>query len=299
MKKIFSGCLLLLSTFGMAQTFPKAYVDSLTSVALARKSNNPIKLNRDSVLQLLFKASSPADRIGMFYDIVANYDELTPEQSLYYHRLILDSARKNNDKVLEASVLAELGFITSRNGRTADGLKMIYASLEKAEKTGNAQAIGIAYNNLGNCYPQNLELSRKYYELALDFSRKGNDYAFATYNLGSIGRIFEKENKHDSALAYYLEAYERCVDKNLVQALPFLLLSLSSLDTSSNALHYYGQISRFPGTIRNKAMQMRLYGSYANYYLRLKKWIPLFIILHLSIKRHKPQPFRLNSVLWI
>jgi hypothetical protein len=122
MKKIFSGCLLLLSILGMAQTFPKAYVDSLTAVALARKNNNPIKLNRDSVLHLLFKTASPAARIRMFYDIVANYDELTPEQSLYYHRLILDSARKNNDKVLEAAVLAELGFITSRNGSTAEGL---------------------------------------------------------------------------------------------------------------------------------------------------------------------------------
>ncbi|MEJ7674850.1 MAG: ATP-binding protein [Chitinophagaceae bacterium] len=74
------------------------------------------------------------------------------------------------------------------------------------------------------------------------------------------------------------------MDKNLVQALPFLLLSLSSLDTSSNALHYYGQISRFPGTIRNKAMQMRLYGSYANYYLRLKKMDSAFYYTSLVYK---------------
>ncbi|MEJ7674849.1 MAG: hypothetical protein WKF59_19670 [Chitinophagaceae bacterium] len=178
MKLFLSACLLILSITGLAQTFPKKYVDSLTAVALARKNNDPVKLNRDSVLHLLFKANSPADRISMFYDIVLGYDELTPEKSLYYHRLILDSARKNNDKVLEAAVLAELGFITARNGSTAEGLKMIYASLEKAEKTGNAQAIGIAYNNLGNCYPQNRELSRKYYELALDFFPEGERLRF-------------------------------------------------------------------------------------------------------------------------
>ncbi|MEJ7674895.1 MAG: hypothetical protein WKF59_19905 [Chitinophagaceae bacterium] len=40
---------------------------------------------------------------------------------------------KRKDKVLEAVVMAELGYITSRNGNTGGGLKMIYQSLEQAE----------------------------------------------------------------------------------------------------------------------------------------------------------------------
>ncbi len=271
MKKILSIGLLLLSVSGMAQTFPKAYIDSLTSVALARKNNDPITLNRDSVLQLLFKATLPADRIRMFYDIVGNYDELTPEQALYYHQLILDSTRKNKDKVLEAAVLAELGFITSRNGKTAEGLKMIYQSLEKAEETGNAQAIGIAYNNLGNCYPNNIQLSKEYYNKALTFSRKGKDYDFVVYNLGNIGNIFMKENKRDSALAYFLESYRLAVEKNVAQGIVYELFSLSELDDGANAFHYFQQISRFPFAVRNLDVQRSLDGKYAVYYMRSKK----------------------------
>ena len=124
MKHFFAACFLLLSVTGIAQTFPKKYVDSLTAVALARKSTHPLLLNRDSALQALWKAKDPADRIAMFYDIADYSDELSPERSLYYHRLILEGAQKRGDKVLEAAVMAELGYIISMNGNTAGGLKL-------------------------------------------------------------------------------------------------------------------------------------------------------------------------------
>ena len=195
MKKIFVVFFLLLCITATSQTFPKKVVDSLTAIALSHKCNHPVVLNRDSVLQLLFQAPSPADRIAMFYDIVSKYEVLTPESSLYYHTYILEEAKKRGDKVLEAAVMAELGFITSRNGNTVEGLKMIYEALEKAEATGNAQAIGIAYNNLGNCYPNNKKLSREYWLKALDYARKGNDYLFVCFNLGNLAGSLRSINK--------------------------------------------------------------------------------------------------------
>ena len=271
MKYFLIACFLILSVSGMAQTFPKKYVDSLTAVALARKSTNPVRLNRDSVLQLLFKAPSPAARIGMFYDIVVNYDDLRPERSLYYHKLILDRARKGGDKVLEAAVQAELGFIICQNGNTSDGLKMIYESLEKAEATGNAQAIGIAYNNLGNCYPNNLQLSKQYMTKALEYARSGGDHLFTCYDLGNISTMFMREGKRDSALAYSLEGYRLAVVKNLESAMPTGLLSLSSFDNSSNLLQYYQQASQMTTTIRSDQMKSRIYRLYAVYYLKEKR----------------------------
>jgi tetratricopeptide (TPR) repeat protein len=145
---------------------------------------------------------------------LAYSDELTPKQSLYYHEIILVGAQKMNDKVLEASVLAELGFITSMNGNTAEGLKMLYKSLELAEATGNAQALGIVYNNLGNCYPNNVQLSKNYYTKAYENSRKGNDYLFTCFNLGHLARILDREQKKDSALLLFIECYRLAVDKN-------------------------------------------------------------------------------------
>ena len=269
MKLFFSTCFLLITIFGKAQSFPKKYVDSLTAVALSKKSTHPLILNRDSVLQLLWQAPLPADRIAMFYDIVAYADELTPEQSLYYHQLILKEAQKRDDKVLEAAVMAELGFITSGNGNTAGGLKMLYKSLELAESTGNAQSIGIAYNNLGNCYPNNMQLSKDYMSKALEYARKGNDYLFVCFDLSNLARIFVQEQKRDSALAYYLESYRLAVDKNLEPGIPIVLLNLSSFDNKENNLRYYRQASLMPFAIRNSEMKSRIATRYANYYMQL------------------------------
>jgi two-component system NtrC family sensor kinase len=271
MKKIVVFCFLLLTISGTSQTFPKKYVDSLTTVALSKKSTHPLKLNRDKALQELWLASKPADRIAIFYDIVAYSDELTPERSLYYHKLILWGAQKRGDKVLEASVLAELGFITSRNGNTAEGLKMLYKALKLAENTGNAQAIGIAYNNLGNCYPNNLQLSKNYMTKALEYSRKGNDYLFTCFNMSNIGGMLMQEQKKDSAMSLYVGSYKLAVEKNLEPAIPSGLLALSFFDKKENKLHYYRQASQMPFTIRNAGMKSSTDSRYAKYYMEQKR----------------------------
>ena len=271
MKQLFAFFLtLLLSVTATAQTFPKKYVDSLTAIALSRKSTHPLLLNRDSVLQLMWQAPLPADRIAMFYDIVAYSDELTPERSLYYHQLILKGAQNKGDKVMEATVMAELGFIISRNGNTAEGLKMIYKSLEKAEATTNAQAIGIAYNNLGNCYPNNPKLAREYMTKALAYAREGNDYTFASFDLANLGGMFMRAGKRDSALAYYLEGYKIAVERNLEAAMPGGLLNLSGLDDAANRLQYYKQAALMPFAIRNGEMKGHIARSNAVYYIKKK-----------------------------
>ena len=267
MKHFFAACFLLLSVSAIAQTFPKKYVDSLTTVALARKSTHPLLLNRDSALQVIWKEKEPANRIAMFYHIVDYSDELTPEKSLYYHRLILEGAQKRGDKVLEAAVMAELGYIISMNGNTAGGLKIIYESLEKAEATGNAQAIGIAYNNLGNCYPNNPKLAREYMTNALAYARKGNDYLFTSFDLGNLGNMFLRQNKRDSALAYYLASYKIAVEKNLEAATPQGLTRLAAFDDKKNSLQYYRQAALMPFSIRNIAMKSAITNHTAAYYI--------------------------------
>jgi len=271
MKHFLFVCFLVVSISGSAQTFPKKYVDSLTIVALSKKSSHPLKLNRESALQKLWQSTSAADRIAIFYDIVAYSDALTPERSLYYHKLILKGAQKRGDKILEASVLAELGYTTSMNGNTAEGLKMLYKSLELAENTGNAQAIGIAYNNLGNCYPNNLQLSKKYTKKALEYSRKGNDYLFTSFNLGNIADILMKEQKRDSALVYYLESYRLSVEKNLEPNIPTALLDLSHFDKKGNSLQYYRKASLMPFAIQNTEMKRRIATHYTEYYIQQKR----------------------------
>ncbi len=272
MKQLFSACFLLWSITSMAQTFPKKYVDSLTAIALSTKSNYPLVLNRDSVLKLMWQPNTSADRIVMFYNITDNSDLLTPEQALYYHQLILEGARKAGDKVLEASVMAELGYVRAQNGNTADGLKMIYKALELAEATGNAQAISIVYDDLGLCYPNNKKLAKEYYLRSLEYSRKANAYLNTCYNALNLGRLYMLDQNKDSALPLFIECYQLAVEKNIeTSSLAWGLLNLAEVDDKENMLQYYRQVSLMPITIRNDDVKFWVALFTARYYIYKNK----------------------------
>ena len=272
MKQFLAACFLLITAIGLAQTFPKKYVDSLTAVALSKKSNYPLVLNRDSVLKLMWQPRSSADRIAMFYNIVDNSDLLTPEQALYYHQLILKGAQEAGDKVLEASVMADLGYVKSQNGNTADGLKLIYKALELAEATGNAQAISIAYGDLGLCYPNNKKLAKEYYLRSLEYSRKANAHLNTSYNALNFGRMYMRDQNKDSALPLFIESYQLAVEKNVEStALAFGLLNLAEVDDKENMIQYYRQVSLMPITIRNDDVKFWVALYTARYYIYKNK----------------------------
>ena len=277
MKQLFTIWFLFLSLACTAQSFPKKYVDSLTAIALSKKNNKPTVLNRDSVLQLLWESPSIDDRISMYYDITYNYF-ITKERSGYYSKLILENAQKSGDKVLEAVVMAELGYGISTSN-TVKGLTMVYESLKKAEATGNARAIGIAYNNLGQCYPNNLKLSKEYYLKGLEYSRKGDDHLITCIDLMSLGTIYIKENKKNSALACYMESYRLAVEKNVEYGIAMGLYNLSKLDDTKNSLHYYRQINLMPFSVRNAFMQYTTNFATANYYLGKKRFDSAFYFI--------------------
>ena len=272
MKQFLAPCFLLITAISSAQTFPKKYVDSLTAVALSRTSNYPLVLNRDSVLKLMWQPNTSADRIAMFYNIVDNSDLLTPEQALYYHQLILKGAQEVGDKVLEASVMADLGYVKSQNGNTADGLKLIYKALELAEATGNAQAISIAYGDLGLCYPNNKKLAKEYYLRSLEYSRKANAHLNTSYNALNFGRMYMRDQNKDSALPLFIESYQLAVEKNVEStALAFGLLNLAEVDDKENMIQYYRQVSLMPITIRNDDVKFWVALYTARYYIYKNK----------------------------
>ncbi len=257
---------------GTTQTFPKKYVDSLTATVLSYKSTYPLVINRDSLLQLIREPRSSEERILLSYNIVENSDWLTPEQGLYYYNLILKEAQKLGDKVLEATILAELGYTNSQNGNTASGLKMIYKALEMAEATGNGQAIGIAYGNLGLCYPNNNKLAKEYFVKSLEYSRKANAYLTTAYSALNFGRLYMQEQKMDSALPLILECYQIAVAKYPeTVALPYGLLNLSELDKQANYLHYMRQVSLLPNTVRSDDIKFWVAMGIARYYIFEKK----------------------------
>jgi two-component system NtrC family sensor kinase len=231
----------------------KINVDSLTRVALSRAGSvrSSGTINRDSLFKLLPSTKSPAGRIKIIYDILYNYGSLNPDQSLIYHKKILSFAQNNHDRVCEAVITAELGFLIVQGGDYVEGNKTIFKALKMAEETGNSEAIGIVYNNLGVC-GTNISLKKIYFQKALRFSEAGQDYVFACYDLGGLSFTYSSLHQPDSAEYFILKAYDLAVRKKIDQSIPGLLAAIADLEKNKGRqLQIYQQVLNMPATRDN------------------------------------------------
>jgi two-component system NtrC family sensor kinase len=266
MKKIISIlCISFLCSNLFAQ---KVNIDSLTQIVLSRNENTKIsaKPNRDSLLKLIPLTKSAPARIRLIYDIIERNGGLNPTEVFYNHNKILAITRQNHDQVGEAVILAELGFTVSVNGDNPEGLALIYKALAIAEKTGNPNAIGIVYDNLGVCTPNN-DLKKTYFQNALKFSQAGGNDEFVCFELANLSGIFSNKNMPDSAHYYFAKSYELAVQKDLQINLPNLLLSLASLDSNrQNKLKYLRAALQMPFAKVDPQTKTKILLSMANFY---------------------------------
>jgi two-component system NtrC family sensor kinase len=231
----------------------KINVDSLTRVALSRagSARSSSTVNRDSLFRLLPSTKSPAGRIKIIYDILYNYGSLNPDQSLIYHKKILSFAQNNHDRVCEAVITAELGYLIFQGGDYVEGNKTIFKALKMAEETGNSEAIGIVYNNLGVC-GTNISLKKIYFQKGLRFSEAGQDYVFACYSLGGLSFTYSSLHQPDSAKYFILKAYDLAVKKKIDQSIPGLLFAVADLEKNKGRqLQIYQQALNMPATRDN------------------------------------------------
>ena len=181
-------------------------IDSLLRIVLADTTKANLSANKDSLFKLLPSAKPVAKRLKLVYRIINSSPDVSA-QSLNYHYKILNWAKKNNDRVTEAVITAELGHNISENGDDGAGVKTCFSALKIAEQTGNKQALGLVYGNLSICYrDNNLVLSKTYAEKALRFSRAAGDTMNIAYSLANLAqyslRLHETETAKNYALAF-------------------------------------------------------------------------------------------------
>jgi two-component system NtrC family sensor kinase len=250
----------------------KINVDSLVRVVISRSSGNDgssatILPNRDSLLNLLPSTKSPAARIKLIYDIILNNGELDPTRAFYYHRKILDLTRKNNDAIGESVIMGELGYTICQNGDIAEGLKMLYKALQLAEKTGNKQAIGTVYDNLGVCYPGNLNLQKSYFSKALKYSLAGGDIFFACFELSNLSNIYAGLKKPDSAKYFRLKSFELAVRNNIDAPIVRDLDDLGNIQTDPRLkLKYWEAALKMPFAKKDASTRTYILEDFALYY---------------------------------
>jgi two-component system NtrC family sensor kinase len=234
-------CFSLVLAFSHASA-QKINVDSLVKIAISLnvKEEAIIPQNPDSLLRTLSVTKSPAARIRTVYDIILlDNGELNPTRALYYHHKILDLANENHDAIVEAVITGELGYLLYEDGDAPEGLKMIFDALKLAEKTGNKQAIGTVYDNLGIC-TDNTDASIAYFKKALQYSLAGDDNLFAIAELGNLSGAYQKKHHTDSATYFLIKAFELALRTHVQVFFIQFVAQLGSLQTDNQLkLKYY------------------------------------------------------------
>ena len=248
-------------------------LDSLTQIVLQQSSKfKPLATpNRDSILNQIPLSKSSSDRIKMMYDIILNSGELNSKAALYYHHKILDLSRKNNDQVSESVILSELGYTITKNGDQQEGIKIILDGLKLAQKTGNNQAIGICFDNLGVCSTNNY-IKKVSFLKAIYYSHAGHDDLFECFAISNLIPVLWQENKQDSAKIYFTRGFKLAIGKNLQQVLPGLFNNLAVIQTTPPyKLKYYNLALKLPFIKIDPRVKTDILSNIANIYLQERK----------------------------
>ncbi|QKJ33085.1 hypothetical protein HQ865_06220 [Mucilaginibacter mali] len=215
-------------------------VDNLIHIAIARA--RPVGTyagqSHDSLFAAFRVAKPGKERTRIIYQII-NYGQPTSRLGLTYHYKILDWSRKNNDRISEAIIMAEIAFQLAQNGDVAEAIKMDLAALKLAEKTGDNEALGIIYDSLGCCFSNaddtftaNNKQMIWYFGMGLKYSALAHNDIFISYDYGGLGAAYRVLHMPDSAAYYSFKSFEYAVRKNITVQVAQSLLDIQQLQTA-------------------------------------------------------------------
>ncbi len=184
----------------------------------------------DSLLIELANANSDTSRVWLMNKIIYSTNSLSQQDRIVYSKKILDLAIKQNDKILESIITAELGYILAINGNKLQGSELAFNALEIAEKHQNKLALGIIYQDLAICFRNDKQKFREFLFKALPNSETAGDYGNLTAIMSNISKMYSSEQKKDSALYYAQRSYEIALSKNIEDNLAFILIQLAKVN---------------------------------------------------------------------
>ncbi len=193
-------------------------------------SGNAQNKTADSIFFRLQENKTDTGRIGLMNQILYYVYELTQEERIDYSKKILNFSRKDNDKVLESVIRAELGYILAINGNALEGTELAYSGLDMAKKHRNSTALGIIYNDLGVCFRENdANKSISLFLTAISYLEKGGDDMNLSSSYSNVSKKYIEKLQIDSALFYAQKSYELSLSRHIINNNSSILLNLGNI----------------------------------------------------------------------
>ncbi|RYD87773.1 MAG: hypothetical protein EOP54_28275, partial [Sphingobacteriales bacterium] len=225
MKKILLVLMALLPVYYSVAQAQKD-IDSLVKVGLSQKSTfrYNANINRDSLVQCVYKAKTTAERVDLAYQITSFNGILSQQKALVYYEKLLAYSRRIDDKAYEAVIMSEIAYYIGINGNTAGSLAMLQKALALAKESGSNLAIGIVYSNLGVSYPKSPQIRKQYFQVAQKYCLPAKNHFFTAANYGALYDIYTELNQKDSAKYYFYRGLKYSVDNHNDEVISSLIL---------------------------------------------------------------------------
>ena len=217
----------------------------------------------DSLLSEMAKAKADTSRVGIMNEILYKTNSLSQQDRIDYSKKILDLAKKQNDKILESIITAELGYILAINGNKLQGSELAFNALEIAEKHQNKLALGIIYQDLAICFRDDKTKYKEFLFKALPNSEAAGDYSNLTAIQSNISKLYSSDQNKDSALYYAQRSYEITLSKNIEENLAYCLIQLAKVN------YYYFQNKVIAFEYMRKALNAKFDNENADHYVNI------------------------------
>ena len=258
--------------------------------------------NSDILIQKLAAEKNEAKRIDLINDFVGNTAEIDPVSDLQNNQKILQYAKNKHDQIVEAMALTNIAYDYRAFGNTEKSFKYNLDAVSLATATGNEKLIANTTLNLAHNYKDQANYTKaiQMYKSVADIGAKLNDQLVQNWAFNSLGEIYIKLNKLDSALMYSQRAYEISVRHQYHDNLSFILQHLGAtqgkMGNHSLAVGYFGMAIKEGYEMKSGRFVSEGYTALAEYFRDIHQNDSSVLYAKKAIDAVKNTPFSNKSI---
>jgi signal transduction histidine kinase len=200
--------------------------------------------NIDSLLTLL-ETSSEKEKLEILTEIIAYYENSSPEKTIEYSDILLETATELNEIKYIAIAYSKKGKANFYLGELVNAHDFWNLALEKFTQIENKEGEAEILNSIGSYYYKidEYDIALEKYFLSLKLREELSDSIGMAYCLNNIGNVFFSQEQSDKALEYYEKALtiaENTTDNKIISILLNNLgIEYANIDSIEKALEYH------------------------------------------------------------
>lgn len=161
----------------------------------------------DSLRNLISTAQDTV-RMKLYFELSMKYKNNLTDSAEFFAKAAIEESRELNYVKGEADGLISLGRIRRDRGELAQGLELLFESLELYRQVNDVIQMGNAFNDISIVYAMSddYEKSLEYFLQALEVFKKANDPKGISYALNNIGIVYQELGQDSLAREYFIRS---------------------------------------------------------------------------------------------